>query len=74
MHTPFPKISTITLLSLLLIACNTPKNEGVPGVDYPGEIGGMDPGVRQVMMEEESQYPEEEEGLIPSPSDQLLWH
>lgn len=51
---------------LLLSACHEVKDEGAV---YTEE--GMDPGVRQIMMEEESQYPQEEEGLIPSPSDQL---
>ena len=74
MRTPLVRITTISFFGLLLIACHTPKNEGVPGVDYPGEVGGMDPGVRQRMMKQESLYPEEEEGMVPSPSDQLLWY
>lgn len=56
----------LLLSALLLSACHEVKDEGAV---YTEE--GMDPGVRQIMMEEQSQYPQEEEGLIPSPSDQL---
>jgi hypothetical protein len=65
MNTPYPKISAAMLAILLLSACRDVKDEGAV---YDEE--GMDPGVRQIVMEEEYEEPQQEEGgLIAAPSD-----
>lgn len=61
----FKKINLI-MFFLLLSACRNVVDEGDVSVDE-----GMDPGVRQIVMEEEYEMPTQEEGMIPSPSDEL---
>jgi hypothetical protein len=64
MNSYFKWFSLITALTLLT-ACRVVKNEGYYG---DGE-DGMDPALRQIVMEEESEEPQQEEGWIPAPSD-----
>ncbi len=68
MNNIFKPMSIMLLSILCLSACRTVVNEGYVS-DEPEP--GIDPGVRQVMMEEDSHYPEEEEGLIAAPSEYI---
>lgn len=52
---------------LCLSACRHVVNEDAVMEPEPG----MDPAVRQLMMQGESEYPQQEEGWIPAPSDLL---
>lgn len=62
------KTSVIIFAIFLLSSCRTVVDESA--ID---EEPGMDDGVRQIMMEEEYEAPQEEEGLIPAPSDMMRW-
>lgn len=60
------KIIFILFVSVLLTACHQYVDESAISTEE-----GMDPGVRQVMMEEEHEEPQQEEGIIPAPSEQM---
>jgi hypothetical protein len=57
----------IALTSFLLSAC-----QGFKEAAEADELEApMDPGVRQVLMEEEAEYPQQEEGMIYAPSEMI---
>ncbi len=60
----FKILSTVFFCIFTLAACHTYKDEA-----SINDEEGMDPNVRQIMMEEESEAPTEEEGIIYAPSD-----
>jgi hypothetical protein len=60
------KIVFALLSSILLTACHPYVDESAINTEE-----GMDPGVRQVVMQEEHEEPQQEEGIIPAPSEQM---
>jgi hypothetical protein len=60
------KIILAFLASAFLTGCHQYVDESAINTEE-----GMDPGVRQVMMEEEHEEPQQEEGIIPAPSEQM---
>ncbi len=59
-------IYKIILGIVLLTGCRQVVDEGAINTNST-----MDEGERQLVMEQEYTYPEQEEGMIPSPSDEL---
>lgn len=55
-------------MALVLSGCHHYVDEGKINTEE-----GMDPGVRQIMMDQEHEEPQQEEGLIPAPSEQMYW-
>ncbi|MGA2654394.1 MAG: hypothetical protein ABSF18_00250 [Gammaproteobacteria bacterium] len=53
---------------VLITACHQYVDESAINTE-----DGMDPEVRQIMMEQEHEEPQQEEGLIPAPSEQTYW-